>query len=304
MVTKHSKRIWPVNNPCMIVYRDILTGALSFRPYVDLSKKNSIWGIAMDGIFFKKTHDLDDCWTRAILKGDARSNSKMPTTTELDVAFYHKKAFSETVELLKSLKIPAEDWRGGWYWSSEDDGDKAVVINMADGKPSLANKDMPNGYLRLVGHKIKKNDFVNLHYPLVYIVDGELEPTLGFYPERRDTLWGIQVNKYFMRLTNEAKQLTWYEADSIAMASCTKKIKVKLPPCAFFEFIKKEADDINDTLAILGAYGIETDFVDPVFNCTTYLTSNELRRDCFETPDHYAAKKNFAYWCRFIAEKA
>ena len=52
---------------------------------------------------------------------------------------------------------------------------------------------------------------------------------LGFYPERRDTLWGIQVNKYFMRLTNEAKQLTWYEADSIAMASCTKKIKVKLP---------------------------------------------------------------------------
>jgi len=288
----------------MIVYRDVLTGALSLRPYVNLSKKNRIWGIAVDGICFKKTHELDDCWNNAILKGDSHSNAKMPTTTELDIAFYHKKAFSDTVALLKSLNIPAEDWRTGWYWSSENDGDKAVVLGMADGKPNLVDKGMLNGYLRVAGHKIKQNDFVNLHYPLVYIVNGELEPTLGFDPERKDKLWGIQINKYYMRLTNEPRQLSWYEADSIATQMSSPKIKVKLPPRAFFDFIKKEADEINDVLAVLSSYGIETDFVDPVFVCTTYLTSNELRRDCFETPDHYAAKKNFGYWCRYIAEKA
>ena len=258
----NTKRIWPVQAPCQIAYRDPLAGYFWLRPYVDLSLRLKIWGIAIHGLVFRLVHEEDGDWDSAKELGDTLSRATMPSTTALDIACTYQRDFNATVELLNKLEIKAEPWRKGAYWSTEDDGDKATVMYMGKGRVGFEPKEMSNGYLRLVSRYVTKKP-IDVGYPLAYLVDGQLKISSEFRPELRDKLWGLHVGKRFlcMKLTYEPDKMTVDKGFALGQSLSTPQLRVDLPEKENVDDVAKEKDSINDTLVKLSAYGVNVSLI-------------------------------------------
>ncbi len=300
---KQTKMVKPVQAPCMIAYMDRLTGLMDLRPFVDLSKRTSIWGIAVDGLVFKKTHEADSDWITASQISESKSRAMLPTTTELDIGYYHRQAFNETIGILKSCGIAADPWKKGWYWSREDDGDKAVVIDMCDGGSDFIPKRLNNGYVRLATHRVKTVQHISVHATLLYLNEGKFEWSLELEPDRLSQLWGISVGKVFMRLTEEPEKCNWYQGIEKAKALSTEFCRISLPKQEDFEFIDKYADSVNDSLTMISAYGVPVDFVTNDFYRHRCLTGTEHGKDGFLSYDRCVTNKSTPCYCRFVGEE-
>jgi hypothetical protein len=232
MAALETRRIRPVQAPCLIAYRDPLAGYFWLRPYVDMSLKNKIWGIAINGQVFKLVHEEDGNWYQAKKLGETKNDHKitgMPSTTVIDIASYYRREFDATARFLQELGIKAEPWRNGWYWSTEDNGDDATVMDMANGRIEFIPKKMKNGYVRLVSNYIiKKPDCVG--YPLAYLIDGHLELSSDFRANLKDKLWGLHVAKSYlcMRLTFEPEKMTVDEGLELGKSLSTDALRIDL----------------------------------------------------------------------------
>jgi len=267
MSNLHSPMIWPVPKPCQIAYRDPLCGYFWLRPYVDLHLKTKIWGIALHGLVFRLIHEEDGNWYSANKMEDAKSHAKMPSTMVLDIASTYRREFDLTVELLQKLRIKAEPWRNGWYWSAEktnketeEPKDTAFVMDMANGRMELVPKKMRNGYLRLVSNYIVQKP-VNIGYPVAYLRDGHLEIANDFRLELKNQLWGLHVDKKYlcMRLTYEPSKMIIADGLSLSKSLSTDTLSVELPSKNTVELVGKEKDAINDALVMLSSYDVKVD---------------------------------------------
>ncbi len=295
---KHSRMIWPVKAPFMIAYRDKLTGTLDLQPYVDLQWKIKIWGIAFNGLVFKLNHEPGADWWHAEVYTD-KSQGSMPTTHELDVAYANKEGFNEIIDFLKEHGMNAERWQSGWYWSKEEKGDDAVVMDMDCGQAELVSKRIKNGYTRLVSHKIGSNNHITVRYPLAYLHNGKFETSYDLILSRINELWGIQLGKGYFHLTEEPEKMLWADGMALAERLCTNEIKYSLPRKEAFEEVVKYRDAVNDALIKLEAYGIHTDlWMDKGLG---YLTSSE-NGDYFATYLHEIIPKTRPCICRLYAK--
>lgn len=298
METKnHTRFIWPIQEPFKIAYRDPLTGFLTLLPYVDLQWKIKIWGIAIGQIVFKLTHEAGTDWKTALTYTDL-CHGAMPDTADLDTAFAHKAAFDEIIEFLKSNRVAAETWNNGWYWSREDAGDEATVVDMANGQAELISKRIKNGYVRLVSRRIDTRKPHTVRYPLVYLDEGIFKVSYDLDLSRKEQLWGIQLGKKYFSLRKEPNQ-TWYEATKKAQQMSTDLVRISLPKKEMFDEIAKYRDAANDALMKLQAYGIETDLWED--KSLKYLTASEYL-DHYVTWWHEMIPKDQPEPCRFIGE--
>ena len=295
---KHSKSIWPVKTPFMVAYRDKLTGTLDLQPYVDLHWKIKIWGIAFNGMVFKLTHEPGADWQTALSYTD-NSQGCMPTTAELEAAYANKEGFDEIIDFLKENGVKAENWQSGWYWSKEEKGDNAVVMDMDCGQTEMIQKRIKNGYTRLVSRKIGSNKNINVQYGIAYLHDGQFETSSTLYLNRLNEIWGIQIGNGYFRLTDEPQKMIWADGMALAKNLCTDKITYSLPTKEVFEEVVKYRDDVNDALVKLEAYGIHTDlWNDKGFK---YLTSSETG-EYFATYMYEVIPKNMPCTCRLYAK--
>lgn len=298
METNHTKLIWPVKEPFKIAYRDPLTGYLTLLPYVDLQWKIKIWGIAIGDMVFKLTHEAGADWNTAVKYTDLCHGS-MPSTSDLDMAYAYKSGFDEIIEFLKSNKVAAQTWNGGWYWSSEDNGDEATVVDMSDGKAELISKRIKNGYVRLVSRRIDTQKPLTVHYPLVYLDEGLFKISYDLDLSRKSQLWGIQLGKKYFCLRQEAEAQTWYQAVAKAQQMSTDLVKISLPKKEMFEELVKYRDAVNDALMKLQSYGVATDLWED--KSLKYLTASEYL-DHYVTWWHEMIPKDTPEPCRFIGE--
>lgn len=296
---KHTKLIWPIGAPFKIAYRDPLSGFLTLLPYIDLQWKMKIWGIAIDQRVYKLTHEAGANWDIAMSYADKLCHGYMPNTDDLDCAYFYKKGFDEIIEFLKSKNIAAEKWNSGWYWSRENNKDRAVVVDMADGKAELIAKNIKNGYVRLVSHRIAKDAPQTVRYPLVYLEEGIFKVSYDIDLSHKNQLWGIQFGKKYFCLRQETELLTWYQAREKAQQMSTDLVRITLPKKEMFEELVKYRDAANDALMKLQAYGIATDLWED--KSWGYITNSEWD-DCFVTYCHEMIHKDRLCPCRFIGE--
>lgn len=298
MKEKHTKFIWPVDEPFKIAYREPITGLLSLYPYIDLQWKIKIWGIAIDKRVYKLCHEPGADWNTAKNYADTLCHGYMPTTEDLDFAFAHKSGFDEIISFLRAHNVAAEPWNNGWYWSTEDQGSEATVVDMANGKAELIEKRIKNGYVRLVSHRIA-NKPLTVHFPLVYLDEGILKVSYDLVLARKDQLWGMQIGKKYFKLRQEPELQTWYQAQEKAKLLSTDLLRISLPKKEMFEELRKYRETTNDALMKLQAYGIETDLWED--KGWHYLTGSEYL-DHYVTCQHEMIPKDSYEPCRFIGE--
>lgn len=279
MEQKNTSTIWPVQAPCQIAYQDPVSGYFWLRPYVDLQRKSKIWGIAIDGIVFRLVHEVNGDWNTAITLKHEKSRAQMATTTELDIAFAYKDAFNDVVALLKKLDINAEAWYNGWYWSNENQGDEAVVVDMTDCHPELVPKRYRNGYVRLVSHYVVKKP-ITVGYNLVYLHEGKFKLATDFRPYLSPYLWGLDGGKYYLHLNEEPQRLTLGAGLARAAGLCTENLKIDLPSKEELEKVIKEKNALNNALVILSAYGVNVDLVNN--REPHWLTKNLYHKNGFD----------------------
>lgn len=299
MEEKHTHFIWPVRPPFKIAYRDPLTGFLSLLPYIDLQWKIKIWGISIGKRVYKLTHEAGADWNTAKNYADTLCRGYMPTTADLDSAFAVKEGFDDIIAFLKSKNVAAEPWNNGWYWSNEDQGDDATVVDMSNGKAELISKRIKNGYVRLVSGRIASDKHLTVRYPLVYLDEGIFKVSYDLDLSRKDQLWGIQFGKKYFCLRQETEKQTWFQAKEKAQALSTDLIRISLPKKEMFDELVKYRDSANDALMKLQAYGIETDLWED--KSWSYLTSSEYL-DHYVTCRHEMIPKDSPELCRFIGE--
>lgn len=302
MEAKYTRTIRPVKAPCMIVYAEQISGKMELRPYIDVNKKRKIWGVAIDGLAFKKTHEADGDWNRAMDCREEKFAAFLPTTTQLDVASRHIDCFNEVIKQLRECYIEAEYWRDGWYWSREEQGDNAVMLDMSTGLAELMSKRFKNGYVRLATYKPLPAKLITLPYALLYMENGYLQPRLGFEPDKKDLIWGLRIGKNAdICLKKEAKPLNWYQAQEKAMKISNDKVRYSLPSKEVVEQINDFAGMINDTLAVLQSYGVVVDFVNKGKTYKTkYLTATECG-EYFLTHENEMVSKECPCECRYVA---
>ena len=297
MVQNHTKFIWPVEPPFMIAYRDPLTGFMTLLPYVDLQWKMKIWGIAIDKRVYKLTHEAGADWNKANGYADTLCRGYMPNTDDLSMAFAYKEGFDDIIAFLRSKNIAAEPWNSGWYWSNENEGASAVVIDMSNGYAELIDKKIKNGYTRLVSHRIADKP-LTVHYPLVYLDEGIFKISYDLILPRKHQLWGIQSGKNYFRLREETPQ-NWYQAKAAAEQMSTDLVRISLPKKEMFDELRREREAVNDALMKLQAFGIATDlWLDKSWG---YLTASEYL-DHYVTCEHEMIPKDAVNPCRFIGE--
>lgn len=257
-----TRTIWPVDEPCQIAYRDPIAGYLWLRPYIDVRKKSKIWGIALgDNIVFKLTHESDGDWYTASTMMDKLSRAKMPDSSELELAEMHRTTFDNVVLQLRKLGVDAEFWRNGWYWSSEDSGKKAVVLDMACGKFELVAKNMKNGYVRLISRYLTAKP-EDIGYNLAYLRNGRFEVATDFRAELKDKLWGMQINRGYMSLRQESEKRTFFQMENLGKVTNENDLfAFDLPYLKQVEEVAKYHSDINEALAKISAYGVDVDLV-------------------------------------------
>ncbi|MBR3676874.1 MAG: hypothetical protein IKN71_07050 [Alphaproteobacteria bacterium] len=297
MKEKHTRFIWPVDEPFKIAYRDPLSGIMTLLPYIDLQWKMKIWGVSIGERVYKLNHEPGADWFKASAYVDKLCQGYMPTTDDLDEAFAYKEGFNEIIALLKSQRIAAEPWVDGWYWSTEDDGDKATVVDMSDGKAELIDKKIKNGYTRLVSRRIADKT-PTVHYPLVYFDEGIFKISYDLILSRKNQLWGIQSGKNYFCLREEKPQ-TWYQAKTAAESVCDDKVRISLPKKEMFDELRREREAVNDALMKLQAFGIVTDLWKDKY--WRYLTASEYL-DHYVTCEHEMIPKDTINPCRFIGE--
>ena len=300
METIHTMMIWPVQAPCQIAYRDPLTGVLWLRPYIDLHLKSKIWGICINGVVFKLTHESDAKWDTATNYADEKSKARMPQTTDLDAIFPYVADFNRVVGELNKHRIPAEPWRLGFYWSQEHEGDNAVVIDMGNGHVELLPKRIPNVYTRLVSYRVI-NKPINTGATLAYWRGGHFEVSLDLHLECLHQLWGIQTCKknVFCKLTDEPQMCNWNTGMSLAYQQSTDTTEFILPSVDNMLEVERGYEANNNTLAIIAAYGVRVDLIDK--RKWGYLTSTEYGDGYFVTHYHEMIPKTRECKCRLFA---
>lgn len=295
----HTSTIWPVQAPCQIAYRDPLTGYFWSRPYVDLNLRGKIWGIAIQGRVFRLVHEPDGDYNAALLLGDAKSKAQLPSTTAIDLASRYLREFNLTIELLQNLGIKAEPWRNGWYWTSEEIGEKATIMVMAKGRLELVDKTSCANVRLVSNYVVKKPD--TLSFALAYLRNDHLEIASDWRPELRDYLWGIHVCKGYlcMKLTFEPEKMRVKDAMMYGKSLSTDELQVGLPTKTHLEEVAKQKDSINDTFAKLSAYGVETDFL--AMKDIFWLTKS-FERDGFLTYGNRFIREGEPCLCRLFAK--
>ena len=186
MEKKHTRLVWPVEEPFQIAYKEPITGILKLRPYIELQWKMKIWGIAFANMVFKLTHEPGKDWQGAMNCVDEKCRAFLASTADLDLAYAHKEGFDKIVDFLQAHKVSAERWHDGWYWSKEDNGDEATVVDMQNGRAELISKHIKNGYVRLVSRRIASNANLTVHDPLVYLHNGKFEVSYTLDLQRKD----------------------------------------------------------------------------------------------------------------------
>ncbi len=294
----HTKLIWPVKSPFQIAYRDPISGFLTLLPYIDWQWKMKLWGIAIERRVYKLTHEAGADWNTAVNYADKLCHGYMPNTEDLDTAFAYREGFDEIIAFLKSKNVAAEPWNNGWYWSREDSGNQATVIDMSDGKAELIDKKIKNGYTRLVSHRIDTQKPLSVRYALVYLDEGIFKTSYDLILSRKEQLWGICFGKNCFKLCEDPAQ-NWYQATEAAKQMSTDLVRISLPKKEMFDELVRYRDAANDALVKLQAYGIKTDlWMDKSWG---YLTASEYL-DHYVTCQHEMISKDSINPCRFIGE--
>ncbi len=286
----HTMMIWPVQAPCQIAYRDPLTGIFWQRPYIDLRLKSKIWGVAINGLVFKLTHERDAKWDVASSYGDEKSKAFMPTTAELDEAYFYFDIFNRVVGELNKHRITAEPWRAGFYWSKENAGDNAVVMDMGSGKTEMLPKRIPNVYTRLVSRRLNLNKPINVGRVVAYWRNNRMEVANDLRLDLLPHLWGIAADKLIIKLTDEPRLYTWYEGKARAEQLSNSNVRFQMPPIKEMLEVEKYYEGINDTLAMISAYGAKVDLLDK--RQWGYLTADEYGPGHFVTHYHEMIAKD------------
>ena len=108
-------------------------------PYLDLEKLDKVWGIEVNGTFFKATLETvaftDHIPTYSKVQDIILENNKhsphlkygLPSAEVMDYIKKHREPFSATVLLLKHFGLKASDWKDVCYWCSGKDLQPAMI---------------------------------------------------------------------------------------------------------------------------------------------------------------------------------
>lgn len=298
----HTVYIWSVPKGIQIVYADVLTGKLEVKPYLDIKKSRSVWGIAVNGTAFKKTHAPLNDWYKAFENRDAKPVACLPDTHQLDSAFAHKEAFNDTVAILNHCGIAAEPWQDAWYWSHEDNPAEAqaTVVDMTDGTAKMVDKRMRNGYVRLCTRNFGEPKAIMLGYNPIYRRPDEdfFRSSVELVKEGIPYLWGLHLDKDVFLAVKNFVNCNWYQGNEEAAKRSTTRLQLYLPTQAVWRDVEQYRDAINSALLIARAYGAEVELLDKK---TDYLTLDSYD-DKFITFWHQLIPKTQSCPCRFAGK--
>ena len=130
--------------PLPIVY--IRDGTVEVLPYLDLERKDEIWGIQSCGILWDKKQRCDCLWNKAadlsFLDGLAVGHIVLlPAIEQLKLLFNDFKIFNKTVEILRTNNVDADFLEAGWYFSKDVHNNFLVrVYNMETNEADVRDK--------------------------------------------------------------------------------------------------------------------------------------------------------------------
>lgn len=249
-----------IDAPCQIAYL-MLAGKLELRPYLDLHYRRRVWGIAIQGLVIKKTHDPASSWNSVTATDEPKVKSKLPSVEDLNKAFMFRQAFNNTVTILKSCNIEAEYWQDGCYWSDRsDDENLATVVDFKTGYSDSIEKSV-TGCVRKVSVNTCQPPFVVVGMPLVYWDKStKFEVKLDLLLSRQNQIWGLQLGKdMFLSIRQSSSPCTWDEARAFASEKTTQDVQNSLPSMEMLDLVYERMNLLNRALLILRSYGIQAD---------------------------------------------
>ena len=108
-----------IQTPCPIVY--LSDGALTEKNYLDLSLKESVWGIKSGGLYWCKdtTIEIPSNKVDDVMKKDTLANLELfcPNKIYFRKMAEHIDDFAKTVEILNAHGISASSWDDEHYWT-------------------------------------------------------------------------------------------------------------------------------------------------------------------------------------------
>ena len=88
--------------PLPLVY--VSNGVVELHDYVDLPRKNEIWGIFSGDLYYNLVIDKSVTWSQETSKSRAYAiggkSLTLPTLQQLSAAFIQKEMFNRTIEIL------------------------------------------------------------------------------------------------------------------------------------------------------------------------------------------------------------
>ena len=125
-----------VKSPMPIVYFSRRKG-LYARPYIDLTRLDKIWGIAVGNVYLKKTNSGENSFGEAMEKLDyemekfsAKVLCDLPSKETLRMSRQFHRQFTATVQMLNSFGVKADEFIGDTYWCKSPDNCIPFVLSM------------------------------------------------------------------------------------------------------------------------------------------------------------------------------
>lgn len=135
--------------PLPLVY--VSKGVVELHEYVDLPRKNEIWGISSGDLFYNLVIDKSVTWNQEMSKGKAYTiggkNLTLPTLEQLAAAFKQKEKFNKTAEILHNLGLKVDKWTDDLFCALDVDfaAESVGAFNMQTGtaaKVHFSNSDL------------------------------------------------------------------------------------------------------------------------------------------------------------------
>lgn len=294
-----------IDAPCQIAYH-MLTGKLELRPYLDLRYRHHIWGIAIQGVVYKKTHDPAGSWTSISETDDPKVKSRLPSVEELHNAYLFKQAFNNTIAVLKSCNIDADYWQDGYYWSDQScDETLATALDFSTGYTDSLERDFSAGLVRKVSLNTKQPPFIVVGLPLIYwnrIDRFEIKQDLLL--PRSNQIWGLQLDKdMFVSIRQSSSPCTWDEAYKQAEEKSTASVCVTLPSMKMLDLAHERMNLLNRAAIILRSYGIQADLwqKEMYWSNMEYDKRSAMARNMANTYSNLVVRKSALGYCRLMA---
>ena len=123
--------------PLPLVY--VSNGVVELHDYVNLPRKNEIWGIFSGDLYYNLVIDKSVTWSQETSKSRAYTiggkSLALPTLQQLSAAFIQKEMFNRTVEILCYLGLKADKWSDDLFCALDVDFEEEIVgaFNMQKG---------------------------------------------------------------------------------------------------------------------------------------------------------------------------